>query len=91
MWKGLVERANGKLIYIAPGSVCDGCRRVNTFMIINIMIITDIFTYIIMVIVLGDGDQNEANVACDRVIFLVATVITFLPQRTVIVSHEGSH
>ena len=62
MWKGLVERANGKLIYIAPGSVCDGCRRVNTFMIINIMIITDIFTYIIMVIVLGDGDQNEANV-----------------------------
>ena len=31
------------------------------------------------------------DVACDRVIFLVATVITFLPQRTVIVSHEGSH
>ena len=31
------------------------------------------------------------DVACDRVIFLVVTVITFLPQRTVIVSHEGSH
>ena len=62
MWKGLVERANGKLIYIAPGSVFDGCSRVNTFIIINTMIITNIFTYIIMVIVLGDGDQNEANV-----------------------------